>query len=61
LVAQQRHERLDHADGAVVVGIDEGTDLLLAGHLTGDAGGGVGNDDVHPAVPFGDRIGQGLH
>ena len=45
----------------MVVGVNEGADLLLGGHLGEDAGGGVGKDDVHPAVPFAERLGQGHH
>jgi hypothetical protein len=52
---------LDHPEGAVVVGVNEGTNLLFGGHLGEDAGGGVGKDDVHPAVPFAERLGQGHH
>ena len=45
----------------MVVGVNEGADLLVGGHLGEDAGGGVGQDDVHPAVPFAERPGQGRH
>jgi hypothetical protein len=44
-----------------LLGVNEGTDLLFGGHLGDDAGGGVGKDDVHPAVPFAERRGQGRH